>query len=288
MAIQPTGLKLREEHLCHGGKIQFYEHFSHTLGLSARFGVFLPPAACAGQKVPVVYALAGLTCTEETFLIKSTALAEAARLGLALVAPDTSPRGAGVPEEDKDWDLGTGAGFYLDATQQPWSQHYRMGSYIAQELPELIEEALPLDSARRGIMGHSMGGHGALIHGLRAPTFWKSISAFAPIVHPAAVPWGQKAFTAYLGPDQATWRAYDAVCLLEDGHKHPNTILIDQGEADQFLQRELQPWHLQQTAEQVGQKLNLRQHAGYDHSYWFVQSFAADHLRHHAANLKAG
>lgn len=284
---QTTGLTLLEEHKAHGGRVMFYEHPSSVLGLPARFGVFLPPSAGNAGKVPVVYALAGLTCTQETFLIKSGALAEAARLGIALVTPDTSVRGAGVEGEATDWDLGTGAGFYLDATQQPWVGHYRMGSYIAQELPLLVESALPLDGTRRGIMGHSMGGHGALVHGLQAPLFWKSVSAFAPIVHPSAVPWGKKAFTAYLGTDNAAWRAHDAVCLLEDGYTHPASILVDTGLADQFLQRELQPWHLVDAAKKAGQALICREHEGYDHSYWFVQSFVADHLRHHAAVLGA-
>lgn len=284
---ETTGLTLLEEHRAHGGRVMFYEHVSSVLGLPARFGVFLPPAAEQGGKVPVVYALAGLTCTQETFLIKATALAEAARLGVALVTPDTSPRGAGIEGENTDWDLGTGAGFYLDATRQPWAQHYRMGSYIAQELPLLVEAALPLDGTRRGIMGHSMGGHGALVHGLQAPLFWKSISAFAPVVHPSVVPWGKKALSTYLGPDHAAWRAHDAVCLLEDGYTHPAPILVDTGLADQFLQRELQPWHLVTAAEKAGQALICREHEGYDHSYWFVQSFVADHLRHHAGLLGA-
>lgn len=285
---QTTGLTLLEEHKAHGGRVMFYEHPSSVLGLPARFGVFLPLSAGNAGKVPVVYALAGLTCTQETFLIKSGALVEAARLGIALVTPDTSVRGAGVEGEATDWDLGTGAGFYLDATQQPWVGHYRMGSYIAQELPLLVESALPLDGTRRGIMGHSMGGHGALVHGLQAPLFWKSVSAFAPIVHPSAVPWGKKAFTAYLGTDHAAWRAHDAVCLLEDGYTHPASILVDTGLADQFLQRELQPWHLVDAAKKAGQALICREHEGYDHSYWFVQSFVADHLRHHAGVLGAG
>lgn len=276
----------RSDHVCHGGRLGFYEHQSDVLGLPARFAVFVPPSASAQNKVPVVHVLAGLTCTEETFFIKAGALAEAAKLGLALVATDTSPRGAGIAGEDQDWDFGIGAGFYLDATQQPWASHYRMGSYIAQELPALTEALFPLDGTRRGIMGHSMGGHGALIHGLRNPSVWKSVSAFAPIVHPTAVPWGQKAFTHYLGTDQALWRQYDAACLLQDGKTHPSALLVDQGMSDQFLERELQPWHLKTAAENAGQELRLREHEGYDHSYWFVQSFAADHLQHHAAILK--
>ncbi|WP_408735869.1 S-formylglutathione hydrolase [Acetobacter cerevisiae] len=285
MMTTSSMLKTRSEHLCHGGRVGFYSHQSDVLGLEARFAVFVPPGATAARPVPVVHVLAGLTCTEETFFIKAHALAEAARLGIALVATDTSPRGAQVPGEEESWDFGTGAGFYLDATQEPWSRHYRMGSYIAQELPALTEKLFPLDGTRRGIMGHSMGGHGALVHGLRAPEFWKSISAFAPIVHPAAVPWGEKAFTGYLGPDRQAWRREDAVCLLEDGYHHPADILIDQGEADQFLERELKPELLEEAARKAGQSLRLRRHAGYDHSYWFVQSFAADHIRHHAGGL---
>ncbi|WP_406238562.1 S-formylglutathione hydrolase [Acetobacter orientalis] len=286
MAAPP--FTVRSESVCHGGRVGFYTHQSAALGLEARFAVFMPPNAAANAPAPVVYVLAGLTCTEETFFIKAHALQEAARLGVALVATDTSPRGAGIEGEDTDWDFGTGAGFYLDATIAPWSSHYRMGRYITQELPALVEAHFALDGTRRGIMGHSMGGHGALVHGLRAPQVWKSVSAFAPIVHPTAVPWGQKAFTHYLGPDKQAWRAYDAVCLLQDGYRHPNPILVDQGLADQFLERELQPWHLRDAAHKAQQPLTLREHAGYDHSYWFVQSFAAEHIRHHARLLTGG
>ena len=285
--MTPPAFTVRSESACYGGRVGFYTHSSAALGLEARFAVFVPPGATKQAPVPVVYVLAGLTCTEETFFIKAHALQEAARLGIALVATDTSPRGAGIEGEEADWDLGTGAGFYLDATVAPWSNHYRMGRYITQELPALAEAYFPLDGGRRGIMGHSMGGHGALVHGLRAPKVWKSISAFAPIVHPCGVPWGQKAFTTYLGPQTQAWRAYDAVCLLQDGYRHPQPLLIDQGLADQFLQRELQPWHLRDAAHHAGQALTLREHEGYDHSYWFVQSFAPEHIRHHAAILKS-
>lgn len=278
----------REEHASCGGRVGFYAHASTSLGLEARFGLFLPRQALAGERVPVVFVLAGLTCTEETFLIKSNAVRFAARHGLALVASDTSPRGAGAAGEDDSYDLGTGAGFYLDATAEPWRDHYRMGTYIGQELPALIEATFPVDGARRGIMGHSMGGHGALVHALRAPQAWKSVSAFAPICHPAAVPWGEKAFTAYLGPDRATWAREDATLLLEAGHTHPTEILVDQGEADQFLHDQLKPELLEAAAAKADQKLKLRQHAAYDHSYWFIQSFIADHIDHHAAILKAG
>ncbi|GBQ83277.1 esterase [Gluconacetobacter johannae DSM 13595] len=259
---------------------------SASLGLEARFAVFLPDGASDAARVPVVHVLAGLTCTEETFLIKANAIRFAAEFGIALVATDTSPRGAGIAGEDDSYDFGSGAGFYLDATQAPWNTHYRMGSYIGTELPALTEAHFPLDGTRRGIMGHSMGGHGALVHALRAPDRWKSVSAFAPIVHPAAVPWGEKAFSGYLGPDRASWAAQDATLLLRAGHRHPTTILVDQGDADQFLAEQLQPWYLDEAAKAAGQGLILRRHPGYDHSYWFIQSFIQDHLTHHAAILR--
>ena len=274
-----------EEHAGCGGRVGFYSHPSATLGLEARFGVFLPPRALAGEKVPVLFVLAGLTCTHETFLIKSNAVRFAARHGLALVAPDTSPRGAAVPGEDDAYDLGTGAGFYLDATTPAWRSHYRMGSYIDTELPQLVQDHFAIDGARRGIMGHSMGGHGALVHALTAPKAWQSVSAFAPICHPAIVPWGEKVFAAYLGPDRKAWARHDATLLLEAGHTHPTSILIDQGEADQFLHNQLRPDLLRAAAGAAGQGLHLRMHAGYDHSYWFIQSFIADHINHHATIL---
>lgn len=274
------------ETACCRGRVGFYAHESASLGLQTKFGVFLPESALGGRKVPVIHVLAGLTCTEETFFIKANALKFAAKHEVALVATDTSPRGAGVPGEDESYDLGTAAGFYLDATQAPWSKHYKMGSWISSELPALTEKAFPLDGDRRGIMGHSMGGHGALVHALKAPDFWKSVSAFAPIVHPAAVPWGEKGFSAYLGDDRTHWAAWDATELLLAGKMHPTTLLVDQGLGDQFLERELQPHHLEDAAKKVGQRVRLRQHAGYDHSYWFIQSFIEDHLAHHAAILK--
>ncbi|MBB2175676.1 S-formylglutathione hydrolase [Gluconacetobacter johannae] len=276
----------RSEHACCGGRVGFYSHMSASLGLEARFAVFLPDGASDAARVPVVHVLAGLTCTEETFLIKANAIRFAAEFGIALVATDTSPRGAGIAGEDDSYDFGSGAGFYLDATQAPWNTHYRMGSYIGTELPALTEAHFPLDGTRRGIMGHSMGGHGALVHALRAPDRWKSVSAFAPIVHPAAVPWGEKAFSGYLGPDRASWAAQDATLLLRAGHRHPTTILVDQGDADQFLAEQLQPWYLDEAAKAAGQGLILRRHPGYDHSYWFIQSFIQDHLTHHAAILR--
>jgi len=276
-----------EEHASCGGRVGFYSHPSESLGLEARFGVFLPERALAGERVPVIHLLAGLTCTQETFLIKSNAVRFAARHGIALVAPDTSPRGAGVAGEDDAYDLGTGAGFYLDATTPAWRRHYRMGTYVSHELPELTQAEFAIDGARRGIMGHSMGGHGALVHALRAPQAWKSVSALAPICHPAVVPWGEKAFTAYLGPDRATWARHDATLLLEAGHTHPTEILVDQGESDKFLHDQLRPELLAAAAGAAGQDLRLRLHPRYDHSYWFIQSFIADHLDHHATILNA-
>ncbi|GBQ54322.1 S-formylglutathione hydrolase [Komagataeibacter swingsii] len=276
-----------EEHASCGGRVGFYSHPSESLGLEARFGVFLPERALAGERVPVIHVLAGLTCTQDTFLIKSNAVRFAARHGIALVAPDTSPRGAGVAGEDDAYDLGTGAGFYLDATTPAWRAHYRMGTYVSHELPELTQDVFAIDGARRGIMGHSMGGHGALVHALRAPAAWKSVSAFAPICHPAIVPWGEKAFSTYLGPDRATWARHDATLLLEAGHTHPTEILVDQGEADQFLHDQLKPELLAAAAGAAGQGLRLRLHPRYDHSYWFIQSFIADHIDHHAAILNA-
>lgn len=286
MKDKPIMETLSETYCC-GGRLGFYRHASSVLGLEAAFGVFLPEVALSGTSVPVVHILAGLTCNHETFLIKSNIVRFAAQHGIALVAPDTSPRGADVPGEDDAYDLGTGAGFYLDATRPPWAAHYRMGSYIASELPSLTEGVFPLNGARRGIMGHSMGGHGALVHALGAPGFWKSVSAFAPIVHPAAVPWGEKAFGAYLGEDRRAWDAWDATALLRSGRTHPETILIDQGLADQFLARELRPEVFEDAARIAGQKLNLRRQAHYDHSYWFIQTFIEDHMAHHALILKS-
>ncbi|WP_336759999.1 S-formylglutathione hydrolase [Asaia sp. VD9] len=272
---------------CHGGVVSVFSHPSSTLGLEARFSVFQPAAALRGKSTPVLFLLAGLTCTHETFLQKSTIIAHAAAENLMLVAPDTSPRGAGVPGEDESYDLGSAAGFYLDATNSHWSDHYRMGSYIASELPDLIRTALGQTQSRFGIMGHSMGGHGALVHGLRAPDLWHSVSALAPIVHPSVVPWGKKAFAAYLGEDAGRWAEWDAVSLLDSGKRHPREILIDQGMADQFLAEQLRPDLLETMAARKGQPLKLRYHEGYDHSYWFIQTVIADHVSHHARLLGA-
>jgi S-formylglutathione hydrolase len=276
-------VKELSRHRCFGGWQVFLQHDSAEIGLPMRVGIFLPPAAETG-KVPALTYLAGLTCTEETFLIKAGAQRVAAELGLILVAPDTSPRGTDFPGQAENWDFGVGAGFYVDATEAPWRAHWRMYSYVTRELPTLVADTFPVDTARRGIFGHSMGGHGALTCGLRNPDIFRSISAFAPIANPINCPWGQKAFTGYLGTDRAAWAAHDASELMK-AKPHPNPILVDQGAADQFLARELHPETLEEAAKASGQKLTLRRHDGYDHGYYFIQSFIEDHLRHHAALL---
>lgn len=250
-----------------------------------RFGLFVPPQASVAQPAPVLYCLAGLTCNEETFLIKAGALRLAAALGLALVAPDTSPRQTGLDGATGDWEFGEGAGFYLDATAAPWSTRFGMESFVTRELTALVETEFPIDPARRGLLGHSMGGHGALTLALRHPGHYQSVSAFAPISAPTQVPWGQKALPRYLGEDPAAWAAHDAVALLQAGHRLPGTLLVDQGLADKFLDVQLRPELLEQACAAAGQSVTLRRHAGYDHGYWFIQSFIDDHLRHHAAAL---
>jgi S-formylglutathione hydrolase len=274
---------LRSAYQCFGGRLGFYTHASEATGTAMNFGLYLPPQAAEG-KVPALYFLAGLTCNEETFLIKAGALRLAAHWGLALVAPDTSPRGAGIAGEDADWDFGLGAGFNLDASQDPWARNYHMYRYVTQELPALVESAFAIAPARRGISGHSMGGHGALTIALREPAQWQSVSAFAPICHPAAVPWGEKAFGRYLGPDRDAWSRHDASVLMRE-RPYPGPMLVDQGLDDRFLQTQLQPDALEGAARDGGQQLTLRRHAGYDHSYWFIQTFIADHLAWHARAL---
>jgi S-formylglutathione hydrolase len=251
-----------------------------------RFAVFVPPQARAG-KVPVLYYLSGLTCTEETFLIKAGAQRLAAELGLMLVVPDTSPRGTGIPNEDADWEVGTAAGFYVDATQAPWASRFRMFSYVTGELPELVGRELPARLDREGIFGHSMGGHGALVCALRQPGRYRSVSAFAPICAPMRVPWGQKAFRTYFGPDTEAWREWDATELVRSARSRLPTLLVDQGTRDKFLTEQLQPELLREACEQAGQPLTLRTQDGYDHGYYFVSTFLEDHLRHHAAALTA-
>lgn len=278
-------IETRSEHVCFDGMMGFYTHQSQTTGTDMRFAVFMPPQAKQGP-VPALYFLAGLTCTEETFMMKAGAQRLAATLGLALIACDTSPRGLNLPGEDDDWDFGSGAGFYLDATAEPWAANYRMGTYVNEELPALIEANFAVRAGRRGIAGHSMGGHGALVSALRNPGLWQSVSALAPISNPVAVPWGEKAFTNYLGPDRATWAEWDASLLMR-AKPFPGPILVDQGLADQFLTRELHPEALEQAAAASGQQLTLRRHEGYDHSYWFIQTVMADHLNWHAERLRA-
>ena len=281
-------METRSLHRTVGGTIGFYTHRSEALGgLEARFGVFVPDGVDAAAPRPALYALGGLTSNEETFATKSGALRAAAQHRLVMVFPDTSPRGADIPGEDDEWDFGTGAGFYLDATQPPWSRNYRMGSYVNDELPALVEAEFPVIAGRRGVIGHSMGGHGALTLALRNPANWQSVSALAPICHPADVPWGQKAFPRYLGNDPAAWAAYDATLLLRAGHRHPTTILIDQGSDDQYLEQQLRPESFEQAAIAGGQPLQLQRHPGYDHSYWFIQSVIDNHIEHHIRILYA-
>ncbi len=269
---------------CFGGVQGVYSHESHETGCVMRFGVFLPPQAEA-QAVPVLYWLSGLTCTEENFIVKAGAQRVAAELGLAIVVPDTSPRGLKIPGENESYDFGLGAGFYVDAVQAPWSRGYRMYSYVAKELRGLIESEFPVDPARTGIFGHSMGGHGALTIALKNPDTYKSVSAFAPISSPMRCPWGEKALTGYLGADRALWWDYDASALVESrGWKGP-TLLVDQGTSDQFLESQLKPELLREACRRAGVSLDLRLQEGYDHSYFFIASFIEDHLRFHARNL---
>ena len=310
-------LERLSEHACFGGVQRFYKHASSEIGLPMRFGLFLPPQALAGEPVPMLTYLAGLTCTEETFAMKAGAQRLAAGLGLALLMPDTSPRNTGVDSEDHHWDFGVGAGFYLDATQAPWSGHWCMESYLLKELLPQAAAEFGLDSARQGLFGHSMGGHGALTLALRHPGVFSSVSAFAPICAPTQSPWGHKAFTGYLGQDEAialgrprqgsapsgssdpqsggawgqpasTWAAHDATALMAEQKTppYPGGILIDQGLADKFLAEQLHPEAFEAACAQVGQPLTLRRHAGYDHGYYFIASFIDHHLRHHAAALR--
>ena len=276
-------LKALSEHRCFEGVQGYYAHASSSIGLDMRFAVYQPPQARV-RPVPVVYYLAGLTCTEETFAIKAGAQGVAADLGLMLVAPDTSPRGANIPGEADAWDFGLGAGFYVDATRDPWAKHYRMYSYVTQELPALINAQFPADAKRQGIFGHSMGGHGALVCALRNPLQFRSVSALAPICAPMRCPWGKKAFSGYLGDDQASWQQYDASELVRHARPH-GTILIDQGRADKFLAEQLYPEAFEAACKEAGQKLKLRRHEGYDHGYFFIATFVEEHLRHHAAQL---
>jgi S-formylglutathione hydrolase len=275
------------EQRCFGGTQGFYRHASTACAGPMTFSVYAPPQAANGP-VPVLFYLAGLTCTEETFAIKAGAQRLAAELGLMLVAPDTSPRHTGIPGATDDWDFGEGAGFYVDATEAPWAARFKMETYVVDELPKLIGERFPADLARCGIMGHSMGGHGALTLALRHPGRYRSLSALAPICAPTRVPWGERRiFSLYLGDDRTEWKRHDACELLRAGACFPGTIMVDQGEADPYLAEQLRPDLLEAACRDTSQALELRRHPGYDHSYWFVQSFIVDHLRHHAALLQA-
>ena len=277
-----AGIRTISEHRSFGGTQGFYQHDSEHCGAMG-FSVFLPPEPVGA---PVLYFLAGLTCSEETFMIKAGAQRLAAEWGLALVAPDTSPRGTGYEGATKDWDFGEGAGFYLDATEAPWCGRFNMYSYVTEELPLLLAREFPVDGERMSIFGHSMGGHGALTIALKQPQRYRSVSAFSPIVAPSEVPWGLKALPRYLGDDREAWASYDACRLLERG-TFAGTILIDQGLADPFLSEQLQPERFEAACERAGQALELRRHDGYDHGYYFVSTFMADHLRHHAERLNA-
>lgn len=271
-----------EHHASFGGRQEVWKHASRALGCEMRLGVYLPPAALAGERCPVLYWLSGLTCTEQNFITKAGAQQHAAQHGLILVAPDTSPRGADVAD-DPGYDLGQGAGFYLDATQAPWAPHFRMEDYVVNELPALVEQHFPA-TEKRAIFGHSMGGHGALTLALRHPGRYASVSAFAPIVAPSQVPWGQKVFTAYLGDDRAAWAAHDAVALVATARERL-PLLVDQGEDDEFLPQ-LQPELLRAACSQAGHPLTLRLWPGYDHSYYFIASFIGEHVAHHARALR--
>jgi S-formylglutathione hydrolase len=267
----------------HGGRQLVVRHHSAVTGCDMAFSIFLPPQAERGGKLPVVWYLSGLTCTHANVTEKGEYRAACAELGLVFVAPDTSPRGEDVPDTER-YDFGKGAGFYVDATEQPWSSNYRMWTYVTEELPALVASEFPVDMARQGITGHSMGGHGALTVALNLPGRFRSVSAFAPIVAPSQVPWGQKALTGYLGEERANWRAHDSVALIEDGARVPE-MLVDVGDADPFIENELRPQLLEQACAAAGLPLTLRIRPGYDHTYYFISTFMADHLAWHAERM---
>jgi S-formylglutathione hydrolase len=282
--VSETAIKAITQNLCFGGVQSVYTHTSQEARCMMRFGAFLPPQA-ASVRVPVLYWLSGLTCTEDNFIVKAGAQRVASALGLAIVVPDTSPRGLGISGEGDSYDFGLGAGFYVDATEAPWSRGYRMYSYITQELAADVAATFPVDPDRVGIFGHSMGGHGALTIALKNPRQYKSVSAFAPIASPMRCPWGQKALSGYLGADRARWREYDATALIEDRGWTGPSIMVDQGTKDQFLESQLRPELLRDACQRSGVPLDLRLREGYDHSYFFIASFIEDHLRFHARNL---
>ena len=276
-------LTLISSHRCFDGVQQFYSHESQECRTEMKFSVYLPPQA-TNREVPVLYYLAGLTCTEETFAMKAGAQRIAAELGLMLVAPDTSPRKVRLPGDDASWDFGLGAGFYVDSTQAPWNQHYRMYSYVTRELPALVQSLGKARADRQSIFGHSMGGHGALVCALRNPDRYRSVSAFAPICAPMQCPWGEKAFSGYLGSDRSSWSAYDATELIAK-RRYDFKLLIDQGSGDKFLVEQLKPELLEAACARSGNTLALRRRKGYDHGYYFIATFMEDHLRHHAEHL---
>ena len=279
-------MELVSENKSHGGRQLVVKHASAATGTNMTFSIFLPPQVERGGKLPVVWYLSGLTCTHANVTEKGEYRAACAEHGLIFVAPDTSPRGDDVPEAE-EYDFGKGAGFYVDATEEPWSKHYRMWSYVTDELSELIAAEFPADMARQGITGHSMGGHGALTVALNHPGRFRGVSAFAPIVAPSQVPWGQKALGGYLGQDRAAWRKHDAVALIEDGARLPE-ILVDVGDADPFIEKELRPELLESACSGAGIALTLRRQPGYDHSYYFISTFIAEHVAWHAERLKGG
>jgi S-formylglutathione hydrolase len=279
-------IEIVSENKSHGGRQLVVKHASRATSTDMTFSIFLPPQAEGGAKLPVVWYLSGLTCTHANVTEKGEYRAACAEHGLIFVAPDTSPRGEGVPDGE-GYDFGQGAGFYVDATEEPWAANYRTWTYVTEELPSLVAAEFPVDMERQAITGHSMGGHGALTVALRNPDLFRSISAFAPIVAPGQVPWGQKALTGYLGEDRDAWRKHDAVALIEDGARLPE-ILVDVGDADPFIEKELRPELLERACEAAGIPLKLRIQPGYDHSYYFISTFMADHLAWHAERLKRG
>ena len=279
-------MEILSENKSHGGRQLVVRHPSQACGCEMTFSIYLPPQADSGAKLPVVWYLSGLTCTHANVTEKGEYRGACAELGLIFVAPDTSPRGDDVPDSE-GYDFGKGAGFYVDATQEPWAQNFRMWTYVTEELPALVAAEFPVDMGRQGITGHSMGGHGALTVALNFPGRFRSVSAFAPIVAPSQVPWGQKALTGYLGEDRASWRRHDAVALIEDGAS-VDEILVDVGTDDPFIEKELRPELLEQACASAGIPLTLRRQPGYDHSYYFISTFMADHLAWHAERLKRG
>lgn len=276
-------MKTIKEHKCHGGRMVYYSHYSDAVSGEMNFGVFYPPQMSEDSKLPALTYLAGLTCNEETFLIKGGAQKYAAEHGIILVAPDTSPRGAGIEGEDDGWDFGTGAGFYINATRGDWAKNYRMEDYVTQELQGIMKTCLGVDVENQGIFGHSMGGHGALTLGFKYPDTYKSISAFAPICSPTYCPWGAKAFSGYIGSDHEEWKQHDAVELIRAMNKNQyKPILVDQGLSDEFLNEQLKPNLLEQVCADTDYPLTLRYQQGYDHSYYFMNTFMEDHINHHA------